>query len=945
LQQASAVARQAGLTLEQTVGVLTLFARSGLRGSDAGTSFRTAMIRLINPTAKAQKEIDKLGLHLRTATGAINLNVFDEFTKKTQDLTAAQRDQALAIIFGQDAIRGAAILAREGRQGLDDQITALQKQGTAAELAGARMAGFSGSLENLKNQLSAVGITLGQVLIPPLKIMTDTLADSIGVINDTAQAFINLAQHAKDAANAIKDSFPNVNILPDLPEIAGKDPEKEGRNIGKKVAIGIKDSVKNTISGAVKGFTLGPLSPVLDVAQFVDSFRESNTEAGKVALQVREILAGLKGSSEVAQGIAFTGVIGQLTKLQNKLAGSDKTGQHLASEISDIITALKEGTALPPFAFPKVELPPDLKAGAPGKAGGDAVIDAFDKALDPNKILGISTSAFKNVEAGIKAGLANIGPAIEASLDIAQNAIRAKLNSIGHQAQLQLNRLQSQALQLQVEGATPQELLANAQKQVTTAKTRLSEGVAAGLARKELDKRRQDVIDAQNLVKGFKSDIATNTEKLKQDAKKANDAADQAILDALEPSATALDTRALIAQGTKSLQDNIDVAKAQQANNLKQIAAIDASFKDRKEAAQKIAALKQQNIQLNQQIAEDTRSIFEAALQPTEAQQARLDLATSQGNIPLQIKILNQRIKDIQSFVDKNHIYGQQLVKARAAQNEIRTQIDDLNQQRLQSKLDLAQAQDNIPLQIRLLDQRIKGIDRLIEKEHIVGDRLRKLKTERASHVSDVQALRDQQLADRTALGQSIFDLTGNKSPLLKALQAEIANKNKEIAAAAKAGKSTVKLRTELNGLLKQRKDLLNEAADSAKEPTTAFDLLTEFTSKFNDIAGNLINANQPFAGASAFGNDIVQKGISNFMVPHRPIDIRLRGDDKQNQQTAATTDNTAAVRENTDALRSWFGGRSSSTVPAPKSGNSGAAIADDRAFWQARKAREVKEG
>ena len=55
LQQSSAAARQVGVNLDDTVAILTLLARNGLRGSDAGTSLRTAFLRLIRPTKNAAR--------------------------------------------------------------------------------------------------------------------------------------------------------------------------------------------------------------------------------------------------------------------------------------------------------------------------------------------------------------------------------------------------------------------------------------------------------------------------------------------------------------------------------------------------------------------------------------------------------------------------------------------------------------------------------------------------------------------------------------------------------------------------------------------------------------------------------------------------------------------------------------------------------------------------
>ena len=69
LRQASAAAQAVGLGVEDTVALLSLLARNGIAASDAGTSLRTAIIRLVNPTEKARTEIEKLNLDLRDPAG------------------------------------------------------------------------------------------------------------------------------------------------------------------------------------------------------------------------------------------------------------------------------------------------------------------------------------------------------------------------------------------------------------------------------------------------------------------------------------------------------------------------------------------------------------------------------------------------------------------------------------------------------------------------------------------------------------------------------------------------------------------------------------------------------------------------------------------------------------------------------------------------------------
>lgn len=62
LQQASAVAADSGFTLQETTGALAAFANAGIAGSDAGTSLKTAIARLLPTTTKAKGVMRQYGL-------------------------------------------------------------------------------------------------------------------------------------------------------------------------------------------------------------------------------------------------------------------------------------------------------------------------------------------------------------------------------------------------------------------------------------------------------------------------------------------------------------------------------------------------------------------------------------------------------------------------------------------------------------------------------------------------------------------------------------------------------------------------------------------------------------------------------------------------------------------------------------------------------------------
>lgn len=197
-QQASAAGRQVGLSFEDTTTFLTVLARNGLRGSDAGTSLRTALIRLVKPSKAAAEELKRLGVETRDAAGNLRPDIFIQIAEATRGMAPAQRDATAALIGGQDAFRAITIL---GRQSIEDFIRLrreLREQGTAADLAAARMTGLRGSLERLSNTLTSIGLRAGQRLTPALQQITDGLSASVVNFGDSTLA-ANTFSSAVDA--------------------------------------------------------------------------------------------------------------------------------------------------------------------------------------------------------------------------------------------------------------------------------------------------------------------------------------------------------------------------------------------------------------------------------------------------------------------------------------------------------------------------------------------------------------------------------------------------------------------------------------------------------------------------------------------------------------------------------------------------------------------------
>ncbi len=197
LSQVAAVSKQFGVTLPDTVTLLTELAQAGLSGGRAGTSLRVAFLRLVNPTKDAAAALDNLNVHIRDSTGNLRPGVFTDIAEALQGYTKAQRDATLATIFGSDAIRAAAIIGNKGTLAFLETSAAINEMGLAQEQAAARTAGLEGATENLKNQISGLGLEIGDASKGPLTSFVKALAD--------------IASNASGAAGGIKIILGEIN--------------------------------------------------------------------------------------------------------------------------------------------------------------------------------------------------------------------------------------------------------------------------------------------------------------------------------------------------------------------------------------------------------------------------------------------------------------------------------------------------------------------------------------------------------------------------------------------------------------------------------------------------------------------------------------------------------------------------------------------------------------
>lgn len=195
LNQAGLVANQFQVPVEETVGTLSAFASAGMLGSDAGTSLRTMLLRLANPTKENAQLMDALGINAYDASGKFigMAGLAGELETAFAGMTEEQKQSNLAMIFGQDAIRGATILLNEGKTGIQEYTRMVDDQGYAAETAAKRLDNLKGDIEGLSGAVETGLIQMGESANGPGRFIVQlltTMVDGFNALPDAGQAAV-----------------------------------------------------------------------------------------------------------------------------------------------------------------------------------------------------------------------------------------------------------------------------------------------------------------------------------------------------------------------------------------------------------------------------------------------------------------------------------------------------------------------------------------------------------------------------------------------------------------------------------------------------------------------------------------------------------------------------------------------------------------------------------
>jgi TP901 family phage tail tape measure protein len=177
---AAPVARTLGLTLEDVAAAAGIMSNAGIKGEQAGTTLRMAMLRLADPPKEAAAAIEKLGLKIQDSNGKMLplRDIIAQLNEKTKDMTKTQKAAIVSTIFGTEAMSGMIAAIDAGPEAFDKLKKALIESDGAAQKASKQMKdNFAGAVEQLKGTLESIGIQISDELTPAIRAVTEWLTE------------------------------------------------------------------------------------------------------------------------------------------------------------------------------------------------------------------------------------------------------------------------------------------------------------------------------------------------------------------------------------------------------------------------------------------------------------------------------------------------------------------------------------------------------------------------------------------------------------------------------------------------------------------------------------------------------------------------------------------------------------------------------------------------
>lgn len=398
LNNCGAQANSFGMNIQETTGVLALFAQNGTIGAEAGTQLNSMLMKLAAPSAEAASTMKELGISAYDAQGHFvgMANFAGQLQKAEKNLTDEQRNQANATIFGSYAIKAANYLYEAGESGVNKWTKAVSESGYAAEQAAAKNNNLKGDLENLSGSMESLMISVGEGAQGPLRKMVqglDTLVDVFAGLPSGAQQTIVVMASLAGVFGAVHKAAGNLN----------GSTSTMANNIG--LAIDPIQRVKTALGSAQTAFDLFKGSS-MSASEQMEAFGTSASKAQlktagfkAVGSSVMNLLGGPWGIALTVAGVALSAFISRQQKAKEaaeQLQSALESGSNISETIAGAYQDMSSGGVKLTTWLDKAGISlTDMTSAAMGNEAALKRVNKQIKEIDKPGIGGTAAAAIK----------------------------------------------------------------------------------------------------------------------------------------------------------------------------------------------------------------------------------------------------------------------------------------------------------------------------------------------------------------------------------------------------------------------------------------------------------------------------------------------------------------------------------------------------------------------
>lgn len=398
LNNCGAQANSFGVNIQETTGVLALFAQNGTIGAEAGTQLNSMLMKLAAPSTEASNTMKELGISAYDAQGHfVGMAKFaGQLQKAEKNLTDEQRNQANATIFGSYAIKAANYLYEAGESGVNKWTKAVSESGYAADQAAAKNNNLKGDLENLSGSMESLMISVGEGAQGPLRKMVqglDTLVDAFAGLPSGAQQTLVVMASLAGVFGAVHKAAGNLN----------GSTSTMANNIG--LAIDPIQRVKTALSSAKTAFEMFRASG-MSAQEQLETF---GTSAGRAELKtagfktvgssVMSLLGGPWGIALTVAGAALSAFVSHQQKAKEaaeQLQSALESGSNISETIAGAYQDMSSGGVKLTTWLDKAGISlTDMTSAAMGNEAALKRVNKQIKEIDKPGIGGTAAAAIK----------------------------------------------------------------------------------------------------------------------------------------------------------------------------------------------------------------------------------------------------------------------------------------------------------------------------------------------------------------------------------------------------------------------------------------------------------------------------------------------------------------------------------------------------------------------